>query len=286
MQKVLMKKLSKEKLVRLYETEECSLADIAKIYGVSRTAIMKHCDKLEIKRRTKSKSRLLAQQKGKIQKQRYCTINEDFFSSWSSNMAYILGLLITDGCISKTKNGSYRISLCLNDRDLLLKVAKTMGSDHTITESKYQKDINVFIFGREKIARDLLQLGMKPRKSLDVKFPEVPSEYLRDFIRGVFDGDGSVFYELRSKNSPLKTSFTSGSREFICTLEKVLQGLSMPKRVIYESGTTGKPISYMFRYSHKDSLKLFDIMYKNISNQLYMKRKYERFKNTINAKST
>ena len=241
---------------------------------------MKYCDRLGVKRRTKSKSRLLAQEKGKIQKQRYCEINESFFSSWSSDMAYIFGLLITDGCISKIKGGSYRISLCLNDRDLLLKVAKTMGSDHTITESKYQKDLNVLIFGREKIARDLLQLGMKPRKSLDVKFPEVLKEYLRDFIRGVFDGDGSVYYDLRSKNSPLKTTFTSGSREFICALEKVLQGLDLPERVIYESGTAGKPISYMFRYSHKDSLKLFDIMYKNIGNQLYMKRKYERFKNT------
>jgi len=286
MKTTLKDRLSKQELIKLYEVEGLSLADIAKMQSVSRVAIMKYCDRLGVKRRTKSKSRLLAQQKGKIQKQRYCKINEDFFSSWSSDMAYIFGLLITDGCISKIKGGSYRISLCLNDRDLLLKVAKTMGSDHTITESKYQKDINVFIFGREKIAQDLLRLGMKPRKSLDVKFPEIPKEYLRDFIRGVFDGDGSVFYELRSKNSPLKTSFTSGSREFICTLEKVLQGLSMPKRVIYESGTTGKPISYMFRYSHKDSLKLFDIMYKNISNQLYMKRKYERFKNTINAKYT
>jgi len=274
-------KLSKKELIKLYEVEGLSLADIAKMQSVSRTAIMKYCDRLGVKRRTKSKSRLLAQEKGKIQKQRYCKINEDFFSSWNSDMAYIFGLLITDGCISKTKNGSYRISLCLNDRDLLLRVAKAMGSDHTITESKYQKNMNVLIFGREKIAQDLLRLGMKPRKSLDVKFPKVPKEYLNYFIRGVFDGDGSVYYDLRSKDSPLKTIFTSGSREFIYALEKVLQGLGMPKRVIYESGATGKPISYMFRYSHKDSLRLFNIIYKNIGNQLYMKRKYERFKNTI-----
>ena len=287
MKTTLKDKLSKQKLIKLYEVEGLSLADIAKMQSVSRVAIMKYCDQLGVKRRTKSKSRLLAQQKGKIQKQRYCTINEDFFSFWSSDMAYIFGLLITDGCISKIKGGSYRISLCLNDRDLLLKVAKTMGSDHTITESKYQKDINVFIFGREKIAQDLLRLGMKPRKSLDVKFPEVPKEYLRDFIRGVFDGDGSAFFEPKNNYNALKSSFTSGSREFIYRLEKALYGLGMSKRTIYESSTTGKPISYKFKYSHKNSLQLYSKLYQNLRGGLYLKRKYDKFKKAIdNAKST
>lgn len=32
---------------------------------------------------------------------------------------------------------------------------------------------------------------MKPRKSLDLEFPDLPKEYLRDFVRGVF----GVLYE-------------------------------------------------------------------------------------------
>lgn len=262
MNKNLKNQLPKEELIRLYKIEGQSLGDIGKAYGVSRVAIMKYCNILGVERRGKGEARVLAQKKGKIENQRYCAINEAFFSSWSPEMAYIVGLLMTDGCISKTKNGSYRISLCLNDGDLLKKIAETLGSDHTITESKYQKGLNVFIFGREKIARDLLRLGMKPRKSLDLKFPKVPKEYLGDFIRGVFDGDGSVFYARVSKQSPLRSKFYSASESFIIGLMKSLESLGMPDKTLYCEKTKRKNPYYYINYCHADSIKLYKIMYK------------------------
>ena len=283
MKKNLQNRLPKEELVKLYKIQGQSLGDIAKSYRVSRVAIMKYCNILGIERRTKGEARILAQKRGKIDKQRYCAINEAFFSSWSPDMAYILGLMMTDGCISRTKNGSYRISLCLNDRDLLLEVARTMGSAHTITDSKYQKGINVFIFGREKIAHDLIELGMKPRKSLNLEFPEVPKEYLRDFIRGVFDGDGSVYYPKKSKAKTLSTKFVSGSRNFIYGIEKTLRDLGMPEKKIYEDHNR-KNIFYMLRYGHNESSSLYNIMYKKLRGDLYLKRKYDKFKESLNSR--
>ena len=41
--------------------------------------------------------------------------------------------------------------------------------------------------------QESINLGGKEKKSLDCHFPKVPNEYLRDFIRGYFDGDGSVW---------------------------------------------------------------------------------------------
>lgn len=35
--------------------------------------------------------------------------------------------------------------------------------------------------------------------------------------------------------------------------------------------------SYMFIYDHKNSVKLFNILYKNVQNRLYLDRKYKRF---------
>jgi intein-encoded DNA endonuclease-like protein len=283
MGKDLKSRLSKEELVRLYKAEGQSLADIAKIYGVSRTAVMKHCNILGIERRGRGAARVLAQKKSKVGNQRYCAINEAFFSSWSPEMAYVLGLMMTDGCISKTKNGSYRISLCLNDGDLLRNVVKTMGSDHTVTESKYQKGMNVFIFGREKIAQDLLRLGMKPRKSLNLEFPNIPWEYLRDFIRGVFDGDGSVFYTKKSQISPLRCKFYSGSGRFILGLKKSLESLGMPDKRIYCEKKNRKNNYYYIRYSHKDSLKLFKIMYEGMKGDMFLVRKFNKFKVVIDS---
>ena len=275
-------RLNKEELGRLYFEEKKSLEDIARLHGVSRVAVWKYCRASGLTRRNRSEARLEAQKKEKVP-QRYIYINDKFFSVWNSEMAYILGLLMTDGCLSRAKKGSYRISLCLNDRELLEKVAKVIGSNHAIASSKHQKGLFIFIFGRRRLVEDLMILGMKPRKSLNLRFPEVPKEYLRDFIRGVFDGDGCVFYRNGSKGKLLNVSCVSGSKRFIDGLESVLQSLGMPKKKIYEhQNIQNKNTYYTLRYCHGDSIILFKIMYKDIKNGIYLKRKYDKFNSVIN----
>ena len=248
-----------------------SLEDIARLYEVSRVAVYKKLMKFGITQRSKSEARIEAQKQGKLP-QRFFDINENFFSSWSTEMAYVLGLIITDGCISKTGI----LSLSMNDKELLEKVKKAMGSAHNITPSKHQKGLYYFHFAREKLAKDLEKLCIVPRKSHIVKFPEVPQVYLPDFIRGVFDGDGSVFFDKRRPNFPLRSKFVSSSKDFIQGLCASLELLGMPKRTIYRQKTKNG-WSYMFIYDHKDSVKLFNILYKNAQNSLFLDRKYRRF---------
>lgn len=268
----LKQKLSKEILFRLYHIERRSLGDIAKLYGVSRVAIMNYCNIFNIPLRTKSQARIEAQKQGKLPQQ-FFAINENFFNNWSCQMAYVLGLIITDGCISKTGT----VALSMNDKDLLEKVKKAMGSQHKITLSRHQKSLYCFHFTREGLAKKLNELGVIPRKSLTVKLPEVPQKYLPDFIRGVFDGDGSIYYDTRSPEFPIRTKFVSSSPSFIYALEQKLQELGLPPRKIYEQKTKNT-ISYMFKYGHKDSLRLFQVIYDDMSNTtIYMPRKYNKF---------
>ncbi len=98
----------------------------------------------------------------------------------------------------------------------------------------------------------------------------------QQFIRGVFDGDGSVFFDKRRPKFPLRSKFVSGSEDFIEGLEKSLGSMGMPKRTIYRQKTKNG-WSYMFIYDHKDSVKLFNILYKNPQNSLFLDRKYRRF---------
>lgn len=93
-----------------------SLEDIGRFYGVSRVAVYKKLKKYGILQRSKSEARLEAQKQGKVP-QDFFDINEDFFCSWSPEMAYVFGLIITDGCISKTGT----VSLSINDKELLEK---------------------------------------------------------------------------------------------------------------------------------------------------------------------
>lgn len=263
--------LTKDKLISLYINDRKSLEDIAKIYNVSRVAVYKRLKKYDIKQRSKSEARIEAQKQGKLPQQ-FFDINDNFFANWSSEMAYILGLIITDGCVSKTGT----VSLSMNDRELLEKVKEIMGSAHNITLSKHQKGLYIFHFARERLIKDLERLCVIPRKSLIVKFPYVPGVYLPDFIRGVFDGDGCVYFNKRTVRFPLRAKFVSGSRAFIEGLQRSLEDLDMPKRTIYKQKTKNG-WSFMFVYGHKDSIKLFDILYKNAQNGLFLERKYNRF---------
>lgn len=271
MNRDLRSRLQQEELRRLYLIEKKSLEDIARLYGVSRVAIWKYCVTEGLVRRGRSEARLEAQKKGKVP-QSFFDINDNFFSNWSTEMAYVLGLIATDGCISK----SGTVSLCINDKDLLEKVKLVMDSEHKICQSKHQEGLYCFHFARPLIVKDLAGIGILPRKSLNIKFPAVPDAFLKDFIRGVFDGDGSVYFEKRSKRYPLRTTFVSSSQEFIEKLEITLQQLGLPRRVIHKQGTKNGT-HFKIRYSHEDSGKLFKVMYYDVINGLFLERKYKKF---------
>ncbi len=267
----MLKELTKEILFDLYVKERQSLGDIAELYNVSRTAIYKKLNKYGLRQRSKSEARLEAQKQGKLSQQ-FFDIDENFFTRWSPGMAYALGLLITDGCVSK----SGTVSLCLNDKELLEKVKYAMRAEHNITASMRQNGLYCFRFTRENMVRDLCELGVVPSKSLVVKFPDVPREYLSDFIRGVFDGDGSVYFEPRSPKCPLRSKFVSSSQQFIEGLHMALESLGLPKRKIYQQKTKNA-WSYSLIFCHRYSKKLFEILYKNTKNGLFLDRKYRRF---------
>ena len=153
MAKGLRLRLSKEDLRRLYLTEKRSLEDIARLYGASRVAVWKYCESLALTKRSRSEARLEAQKRGKVP-QGYFDINDNFFSNWSPEMAYVLGLITTDGCISR--RGA--VSLCINDRDLLETVKKVMGSEHEIRYYGHQEGLYNFNFSRQTLAEDLNRL--------------------------------------------------------------------------------------------------------------------------------
>lgn len=77
----------------------------------------------------------------------------------------------------------------------------------------------MFRVHRSSMVRDLNILGCVKRKSLILKFPDekiVPKELMNHFIRGYFDGDGSI-----SIGRNIKVNFT-GNTNFILDLRNYL----------------------------------------------------------------
>jgi len=131
-----------------------------------------------------------------------------------------------------------------------------------------------FHINDEEVYEDLLKLGLTPKKSLTLQFPQVPSAYIRHFIRGCWDGDGSVYLEKNDLSKPC-ASFVSGSKTFVIAMLKELCTLGLPPHNFYKN--KGRP-SYYFRFTGIDCARLFEIFYDEVPESMYLLRKYKIFR--------
>lgn len=196
------------------------------------------------------------------------SINENFFSEWSNNMAYILGLFCADGNMGKNCN---RISICLHKDDeyLVHKILKYMGSTHRVFICKNTANLSI---DNLHLYNGLIKLGITPNKSKTLRSINVPKEFIPHFVRGVMDGDGSV----DTKNKRMKIS--SASKDFANGLSDMLDKINIKHKVYNEPYMYNdtKVSFYSIRIlRRKDIKKLYDMMYKY--QRLYMIRKKEAF---------
>jgi LAGLIDADG-like domain len=139
-------------------------------------------------------------------------------------MAYVLGFFAADGSMIRTQRGGYYIELKSTDLILIERIQNCIRSNHSI--SAYERGGNAKTCYRLQIGsrvwfEDLTELGFTQNKSKSMQFPDIPNEYLGDFVRGYFDGDGCVYFkklaykDRANKRWVLLTLFTSGSRDFL-----------------------------------------------------------------------
>lgn len=220
------------------------------------------CHRNGYKFKSRSKEQISKQQS---QNARKYNINQDYFKIWSSNMAYILGLWFADGCIYRDR--MFDITLHVKDKYILKKIAKELSYEGNIYDcvDKQAARIN---FSCVVIYNDIVSLGGKEAKSNDIKFPTtIPKEYLRDFIRGYFDGDGCV---MNLKNNRINSAFTSGSKEFLDSLLKILKEEAGVEGGSYDASCKS------LKFGKRDSLRIGKYMYNN-NPELFLLRKKQKF---------
>lgn len=203
-------------------------------------------------------------------------INHDYFKTWSRDMAYIFGLWCADGYMS-SKNHNYHFSIKLhkNDKYLLQKILNVMQSKHNIYENKDNSCL--FDIGSKTIVNDIVALGGKERKSLNLKFPQIPNEYLCDFTRGYFDGDGCISFN-KTKNA-YYASISGGSVQFLKEILNNIKKTDVTIRGgICKNNKNPNNFTYKIWFGKNDTIKLGEIVYKNCHElDLKLIRKYEKF---------
>lgn len=138
---------------------------------------------------------------------------------WSHGLAYAIGLLATDGCLSPP---GHLINLTSLDIEQLQNFCKCIGLEIHIgkksssagKEKKYRcvQLKNVFFY------EFLVSVGLTPAKSKTLGPLKIPRRYFFHFLRGVFDGDGCTYsyWDPRWRSSFMYyVCFVSASEKFI-----------------------------------------------------------------------
>lgn len=205
--------------------------------------------------------------------------NEDYFEIIDTpDKAYFLGLLYADGWVA-TENNTIGIELQKRD-GYILTIFKNYLNCNKPTKTIKSKNINhsekeVLLLYSLKTKKDLIKLGCICNKSLILKPPteeQVPENLLSHFIRGYFDGDGSI-----SLNK-----FNGGRITFVGTLEVInfLKGIFNNKLGLNTSSlyniTKNKNTFVISINKRNDIIKFKQYLYKDCKN-LYLTRKKEKF---------
>lgn len=201
------------------------------------------------------------------------TSNEKFFDKWNEYSAYMLGYIITDGNVywnPKKSKWSLTITAAEKDKNHLEKMRQLLSSTKPLLYSSKTKSYRL-IATNKKLCKKLIKLGIVPRKSLIVAFPRIPNNYLRHFIRGVIDGDGSIKYVNRKRSPYFEIRIFSGSRKFLRGFSKAI----IKELNIYAKPRTIHKNAYVLRYTCTKGKKLASWIY-NYSN-IFLHRKFQQY---------
>ena len=180
---------------------------------------------------------------------------------WSASLAYAIGLIATDGSLSKDRR---HIILTSKDRDQIENFAKILNIKNKIglksgsfTDKKEYYQIQ---FGNVKMYRFLESLGLMPNKTKIIGSLKIPQRYIADFLRGHLDGDGYTYsyWDKRWKNSYLfYTCFLSASVDHINWIRNTIRDLyGITGRIRFQ----GKSI-YRLIFAKNGSIKLLSKLY-------------------------
>ena len=186
--------------------------------------------------------------------------------------AYWLGFLYADGCVH---SNNYEISVNITDKEHIEKFKTAIKAfNHNITEIQDKRFQNAkilyqFSIKDKQLHQDLIKWGCIPQKSLLInKIPNIPRDYVSHFLRGYFDGDGSLHY-LRGTNN-YRISFV-GTKDFLNDIQKELQ-----TNVSLQSNIAGK--AYVLQIAGRRQIeRILNYLYNNSKENNRLNRKYQKY---------
>ena len=193
---------------------------------------------------------------------------------WNNNIAYVVGLIATDGNLSNDKR---HICLTSTDKQLIKTFKKCLAINNHISinpPGSYSRNICYRIsFCNINFYRWLLKIGLKQNKTFSLSSLSVPKKYFFAFLRGHIDGDGSIIHYVDRHNKYKGKIYTydrlwitlrSASLKHITWIRKCInQKLHMKGSLSgwKDKKNKSKKILWSLKYYKNDSLILLKHLY-------------------------
>lgn len=196
--------------------------------------------------------------------------------------AYILGLWMADGNIflswSKGRVRKQKVFCITNtDKQIMDRLGELFGKRPTVRPGKgMDKDCYALRVKSDRLFDVCYAITRSTSKSdKSVNLPDLPTDLIRHFVRGFFDGDGSINFKTYQnrhgkRTSALQTSFTAGlmTGDFLLRLRNLIMSqVSVNSKKVHVGKTNKKLI-----FNQYDSMLLCQWMYEGAS--IFMERKH------------
>ena len=199
--------------------------------------------------------------------------------------AYIFGFLCADGNNNPSKS---TISMCLQegDKNILERIRQCFDSekplefiDYTNKHDfgyTYQNQWRINLFS-SYLCKKLEEHGMMPKKSVYLKFPNLSEDLIPHFVRGYFDGNGTISWQ---KYRTLGIGLVS-TKEFCLQLQQIVHSSLNIVSKLHESQNHNGITTDFTITRHEGSIKFLHWIYKDAT--IYLQRKYDKYIAYCNA---
>jgi hypothetical protein len=177
-------------------------------------------------------------------------LNHDYFENIDSpDKAYFLGFMAADGNVFARKSTAcapiIKLSLKSDDEYALELFAKCISSNKPLYHQNIKSKNAVTEYSTieivsEKMASDLSKYGIVPRKTYNYKMQDLSDEMMSHFIRGYFDGDGSIAIASGKAQSPSQYRITIvGFEDNMLAIQGFLESVDIKMVIVYDKRTYG-----------------------------------------------
>lgn len=238
-------------------------------YNISDPLLYKFFKTEKIKRRRK----LRAKSKHFIQ--------EDIFNLIDNpSKAYWLGLIMADGCVT---NKDTKLSFCVADMEIpikfkeFLKTSTPTGSrkvfDKRTNKTYMQYSIQVHSV---RLIDSLKTYSIDNNKSSSGVFPNIKECYFKDFIRGLFDGDGSI---CKISRGNIKVSLIATEPILSFIQNYMIDKFNFSRTKILNVCNNKRAKQFKLYINRKiDQENFLTFIYENSNESNRLSRKYDKYK--------